>query len=237
MRLSSDQASSLSPAIDSMSKKFDAAIVDTSSSSVSGAPAASVDSSATGASLDSTLNAIKQTLQTLQQLIQSLIQSLSQKNPSGGSALQQNGSVMPVEGSGNLGGSHGPSERIPDPTEHVREITLGDKTMTVGGDGSASEGEVDAAAAELQRMYNASPSFKQSIDNAQSSDLTFTVGRRSDNTSWGGGGRVFLNINNVTPGNNDRFQGLVGHEFGHAAQGLHHGAELDSLEARVRAEA
>ncbi len=154
-----------------------------------------------------------------------------------GGSINTAGGIESVGGSGgNLGGVQGPSERIPDPTEHVREVQLGDKTITVGGDGSASEAEVNAAAAELERMYETSPTFRNSIDSGPDS-MTFTLGKRDDNTSWGGGGRVFININNVQPGNNDTFQGLVGHEFAHAADGLGHGAELDSIEERVRAEA
>jgi len=154
-----------------------------------------------------------------------------------GGSVSDGPAIRPVENSGgNLGGTQGASAKIPDPIEHVREIQLGGKTMIIGGDGSASEAEVDAAAAELQRMYDASPTFRESIDNGPDT-MTFTLGERGDNTSWGGGGRVFLNINNVEPGNNDRFQGLVGHEFAHAAEGLGHGSELDSIEERVRAEA
>ena len=64
-----------------------------------------------------------------------------------------------------------------------------------------------------------------------------TCGQAAGGTRrWGGGGRVFLNLNNISAGANDRFQGIVGHEFAHAA-GLPHGAELDSIEDSVRREA
>lgn len=166
-----------------------------------------------------------------------LIQSMS-GNASGASIIGSDNRIRPVEGgTGALGGTQGPSERIPDPTENIRTIQLGSRSMTIGSDGSASAAEVDAAAREMQRMYDVSPSFRRSIDSAGADDLVVTLGRRGDNTSWGGGGRVFLNLNNIEAGNNDRFQGIVGHEFGHAANGLPHGAELESLEQRVQAEA
>ncbi len=220
-----------------MSKKFDTAMANTSANSVSGAPAATLDTTSSGGNIDTQMDAIKTTLQTIQQLIQSLINTLNQKSPAGASSQANSSSIIPVQGQSNLGGTQGPSERIPEPTQNVREIDLGGKTMTIGGDGSVSNAEVNAAAAEMQRMYDTSPTFRASVDNAQSADLTVTVGKRGDNTSWGGGGRIFLNVNNITPGNNDTFQGIVGHEMGHAAQGLSHGAALDNMEEDVRMEA
>ena len=191
---------------------------------------------------------VTQMKELIQQLAQ-LIQSMSNKGGGGGqingaSSVGEDGSTKSVDGAGasgpgasGLGGSQGPSARIPAPTENVRDIQLGSKTMTIGSDGSASAAEVDSAAAEMQRMYDSSPTFRQTIDNAGSEKLTVTLGRRGDNTSWGGGGRVFLNLNNIEAGNNDRFQGIVGHEFAHAASGLGHGAALDAIESRVRSEA
>lgn len=187
--------------------------------------------------LDTIMSQMKELIQQLAQLIQAMSDKSGGKSK-GASSIGTDGQVRSVGGpGGSLGGTQGPSDKIPDPTQNVREVTLGGKTMTIGSDGSASRAEVDAAATELQRMYDASPTFRESIDGAGAEKLTVTIGRRGDNTSWGGGGRVFLNLNNITAGNNDRFQGIVGHEFAHAADGLGHGAELDSIEDRVRAEA
>ncbi len=188
-------------------------------------------------SMEGILTQMKELIQQLAQLIQAM--SSKGGKISGASSVGADGRTKSVEGTGanGLGGTQGPSERIPDPTQNVREVQLGNKTMTIGSDGSASAAEVDTAATELQRMYDSSPTFRQTIDNAGSEQLTVTLGRRGDNTSWGGGGRVFLNLNNIDAGNNDRFQGIVGHEFAHAASGLGHGAELDGIEDRVRSEA
>ncbi len=188
--------------------------------------------------MEGVLGQIKELVQQLGQLLQSMSAKGGGGSVSGATSTSASGQTRPVDGGGgDLGGTQGPSARIPDPTVSVREIQLGGKSMTIGSDGSASPAEVDAAATELQRMYDSSPTFRESIDTADADKLTFTLGRRDDNTSWGGGGRVFLNLNNIEAGNNDRFQGIVGHEFAHAANGLHHGPELDNIEARVRAEA
>ncbi len=204
--------------------------------------------------LQGIMTEMKELIQQLAQLIQSMSNGGSRS--SGASSIGDDGRTRSVDapdsgdrsddhsghhsgdhGANGLGGSQGPSARIPDPTQNVREVQLGSKTMTIGSDGSASAAEVDEAASEMQRMYDTSPTFRQTIDSAGTDNLTVTLGRRDDNTSWGGGGRVFLNLNNIEAGNNDRFQGIVGHEFAHAAAGLGHGAELDSIEDRVRMEA
>jgi len=194
----------------------------------------------TSSMIQSLTTIMKQMKELIQQLSQ-LVEAMSCKGcgkSRGASSIGSDGTLRPVEGaSGPLGGTQGPSDKIPDPTKNVREVALGDKTMTIGSDGSASAAEVDAAAKELQRMYDVSPTFRDSIDGAGADKLTVTLGRRGDNTSWGGGGRVFLNLNNISAGNNDRFQGIVGHEFAHAADGLGHGSELDAIEDKVRAEA
>lgn len=187
--------------------------------------------------LDSIVDQMKELVQQLAQLIEAMSSKAGGKY-NGASSIGPDGRTRSVEtgvGASGLGGTQGPSERIPDPSANVREVKLGGKTMTIGSDGSASKAEVDRAAGELQRMYDSSPTFRKTVDSADG-DLTVTLGRRGDNTSWGGGGRVFLNLNNISAGANDRFQGIVGHEFAHAA-GLPHGAELDSIEDRVRKEA
>lgn len=173
--------------------------------------------------------------------------------PSAGATALDDGTIQDAPGDGGGSGGGGPSGvggggaaggppgagNIPRPQEHIQTLQLGNKTVKVGGDGTgaASAQEVAATAKSIEHMYNTSPTFKNMIDNSQHQNLEVSVGRRSDNTSWGGGGRVFMNINNVAPGNSDTFQGLLGHEFAHAAAGLHHGAELDRIEAATAAEA
>ena len=205
------------------------------------------------AALQETLSELKEMIEDLAQMIASMS---GQGQVSGASRANEGGGISSVDsgsgghsgsdghshsdghsGSGRLGGTQGPSDRIPAPTDNVREIQLGGRTVTVGGDGSASAGEVDATAAELENLYNNSPSFKQTIDNSSAEELVVTVGRRGDNISWGGGGRVFMNVNNIQPGSNDTFQELMAHEFGHAAAGLEHGSTLDNLSRSVANEA
>jgi len=222
----------------SIGQKFQQAMQAESGRTGGGLSSGPAAAAAAPADMTQALDGIMKQLQELIGQLGKLIKAMSNGKSSGGSIISSEGQVRSVgsESSG-LGGSQGPSERIPDPTENTRDVQLGGKTMTIGSDGSASAAEVDAAAGELQRMYDASPTFKESIDSAGTDNLTVTLGRRGDNTSWGGGGRVFLNLNNIEAGNNDRFQGIVGHEFAHAANGLPHGAELDAIEDRVRAEA
>jgi len=209
----------------------DSATTGLTGASSSGSPANALQS------MEGILTQMKELIQQLAQLIQAM--SNKGGKISGASSIGADGRTKSVDGPGanGLGGTQGASERIPDPAQNVRVVQLGNKTMTIGSDGSASAAEVDSAVAEMQRMYDTSPTFRQMVDNSGAEDLTVTLGRRGDNTSWGGGGRVFLNLNNIEAGNNDRFQGIVGHEFAHAASGLGHGAELDSIEDRVRAEA
>ena len=192
-------------------------------------------------SLTSVLDQMKDLIQQLSQLLQSM-----NSGQSGASIAGPGGTITPVDGGSglgtamggsNLGGEQGASARIPDPTQNVREVQIGSKTMTIGSDGSASAAEVDAAVGEMQRMYDVSPTFRNSIESSTSENLTMTLGRRGDNTSWGGGARVFLNLNNIEAGNNDSFQGIVAHEFAHAANGLPHGGALDAIESAVQAEA
>jgi len=229
-----------------MGARFDSAMKAEGGKSA-GATAPSTGASGLSASMPQITKALDGIVDQMKELVQQLaqlIQAMKGGNSKGASSIGADGRTRSVEtGDGDhsghnhsgLGGTQGPSDRIPDPSSNVREVKLGDKTMTIGSDGSASKTEVDRAEAELKRMYETSPTFKETVNDADG-DLTVTLGRRGDNTSWGGGGRVFLNLNNISAGANDRFQGIVGHEFAHAA-GLPHGAELDSIEDSVRREA
>ena len=76
------------------------------------------------------------------------------------------------------------------------------------------------------------------IDNSSDPSFEVSVGRRDDNTSWGNTeGRVFMNINNISPGNSDSWQSLLSHEFAHASIDLGHGGEMEQLEKQAASEA
>lgn len=182
---------------------------------------------------------LKKVLEQLLQLLSGLQDDGSQSRgeAEGGSAAADSGGVQPVEGSGT-GGSAGSDELIPEPGEHIQQLNLGGKQVTVGGDGSASAAEVEATAASINNLYQNSPSFSNMIDNSSDPSFEVSVGRRDDNTSWGNSeGRVFMNINNVQPGDSDAFQSLLGHEFAHASIDLGHGTEMEQIESRVAQEA
>ena len=207
---------------------------------VSGDAKAQTDRQGDGAAdtpMESLMNSLRQLIEQLDEILGQL--GSSQKSgivDDTGGVRGEDGPGDGGDGSTPLSTPQGPSERIPDPTENVRTFELGGKTMTMGSDGTATKAEVDQAEAEVKQMYENSPSFRETINSADTNDLTMTLGKRGDNTSWGGGGRVFLNLNNVSP-SGDTFQELVGHEWGHAAGGLGHGPELEALEERVRNEA
>ncbi|WP_020559393.1 hypothetical protein [Thiofilum flexile] len=181
--------------------------------------------------------------QQLIQLMQQLLQIVpwgnmgGGGNTRGGSTTGPNGSVIPIRGSG-VGGSAGQNELIPRPTEYIKLLSLGDKPVTVGGDGTSSAEEVAATANQIQYLYDNSPTFKSMIDNSSDPAFEVSVGRRPDNTSWGNtDGRVFMNINNVNPGNSDNFQSLMGHEFAHASIDVLHGSRMEQLQSAVAQEA
>ncbi|HPE62297.1 MAG TPA: hypothetical protein PLB10_18355 [Thiolinea sp.] len=188
--------------------------------------------------------------QQLIQLLQQLLQMLQGGEPGGaadsasgtgkthgGSTAGPDGGVSPVTGSGP-GGSAGSDELIPKPTEHIQTLNLGGKNVTVGGDGTSSAQEVAATANQVQHLYDNSPTFKNMIDNSSDPSFEVSVGRRSDNTSWGNTqGRVFMNINNVDPGNSDTFQSLMGHEFAHASVDMPHGSAIEQTQNAVAQEA
>lgn len=192
-------------------------------------------------------------LQQLISLIQAMIAQLgksegepSQGQPQGGSTAGPGQGIKPVEGSGPggsagngaAGGSGNSSELIPPPSEHVQQINLGGKPVTVGGDGSASAAEVEATSQSIQNLYQNSPTFKNMIDSSSDPSFEVSVGRRDDNTSWGNTeGRVFMNINNIAPGNSDSFQSLLGHEFAHASIDLGHGSKMENTEQAIAQEA
>ncbi len=149
-----------------------------------------------------------------------------------------NNQITNVDRAPTTTGAAGGDGQIPIPAQFVETFQLGDKTITIGGDGTASQAEVQATKQTLSDMYQNSPTFQNMIDSSSDPSFEVSVGRRDDNTSWGNAdGRVFLNINNLTPGNNDAFQGITAHEFAHAAADLGHGSELDSIQDRVAAEA
>ncbi len=235
MQINSTSSQTAASCPSNSADKFGAAMDAANTGSQSGSQAA------TGTQgMEQILSQIKDLIQQLSQMIQAMSQSGSSRGGAVATGSGEASGAVPIRsvgGSGGaLGGTQGPSDNIPDPTENVREIRLGGKTVTIGSDGSASAAEVGAAGAELQRMYDTSPTFRRTIDSADGTNLTVTLGRRGDNTSWGGGARVFLNLNNINAGNNDSFQMIAGHEFAHAA-GLPHGAELEAIEAAVGAEA
>ncbi|MGF1548104.1 MAG: hypothetical protein ACFCUG_12340 [Thiotrichales bacterium] len=210
--------------------------------------------SAAGADQSGIQALLEQLVQLLQQLLQALggqsdtgsgAESASGSNSSAGAPAAQagesgkprGGSVSDGEGTGvrsALGNSN-----IPPPVDNLQSVQLGGKTLTVGGDGTgtASASEVSQTAASIQNLYANSPSFKQMIDSSPHQTLEVSVGRRADNTSWGGGGSVYMNLNNIAPGNSDTFQELLAHEFAHAAVDMRHGSEQEALQDQIAAEA
>lgn len=128
--------------------------------------------------------------------------------------------------------------QIPKPTEHMQNFSLGNKQVTIGGDGSASADEVQQTKQTMTDLYQNSPSFKSMIDSSPNESFEVSVGKRSDNMSWGNAdGRVFMNINDITPGSSDNFQALTAHEFAHAGIDLGHGSEMQRFEQAVSQEA
>ena len=76
------------------------------------------------------------------------------------------------------------------------------------------------------------------IDSSPNDTFEVSVGRRSDNTSWANAdGRVFMNINDISPDANDNFQSLTAHEFAHAGVNQQHGDEMRQFEQTVAKEA
>lgn len=172
---------------------------------------------------------MEEVLEMLQQLIQQLLQSLKEDNkktadtndktandkpssakPSQGSdaANGANGGVQ-AGGNGAEGSSSAANDKIPPATEHIQQLNLGGKPVSVGGDGTASAEEVFATAANIQHLYDNNPAFKEMIDKSGDNQLEITVGRNTENSSWDSdNGRVFLNMNQVAPSNSNTYQDL-----------------------------
>ncbi|MCK5896544.1 MAG: hypothetical protein KAG20_07045 [Cocleimonas sp.] len=158
----------------------------------------------------------------------------SEKAGKGGSesAKVENGKVVAEN---NVGAG---DEQIPKPTEHMQSFDLGGKQVTIGGDGTASATEVQETKDTLMNLYENSTTFKNMIDSSSNDNFEVSVGKRDDNMSWGNAdGRIFMNVNNVTPGANDSFEALTAHEMAHAGAGMRHGAEMEKFEQTVAAEA
>ncbi|MEZ5535001.1 MAG: hypothetical protein R3F02_05185 [Thiolinea sp.] len=186
-----------------------------------------------------------QLLQQILQILQLLLKSINNQpgagadaeKPRGGSISDNGNGVQPVQGGGK-GGSSGADQLIPPPSEHIQQLNLGGKPVTVGGDGSSSASEVAATASNIENLYNNSSTFRNMIDTSSDPSFEVSVGRRSDNTSWGNTeGRVFMNINNIAPTNSDNFQSLLGHEFAHASIDLGHGGQMEQVQQAVAQEA
>lgn len=197
-----------------------------------------MNSDASSSDLESLIAQITELLQKLLAAISSQSPSSEQSigNSKGGSMPTGGNGVTPVNG-GGAGGSAG-GDLIPKPTEHLQTLNLGGKNVVIGGDGTASPAEVQATTQSIQNLYANSPTFKNMIDNSSDPSFEVSVGRRSDNTSWGNTqGRLFMNINNINPGNSDSFQSLLGHEFAHASIDLGHGPHMEQIERSIAAEA
>lgn len=208
------------------------------SSSVHAFNNAMQDNSKPTSDLESLISQITELLQKLLAVLsgQSPSSAQSTSNPQGGSVPSGGDGVSPVNG-GGAGGSAG-GDVIPKPTEHLQTLNLGGKNVVVGGDGTASAAEVQATAQSIQNLYANSPTFKNMIDNSSDPNFEVSVGRRSDNTSWGNSeGRIFMNINNINPGNSDSWQSLLGHEFAHASIDIGHGSQIEQIESAVAREA
>ncbi len=129
------------------------------------------------------------------------------------------------------------NSNIPEATENMQNVQLGGKNISVGSDGTANATEVEETAQSIKHAYQNSPTFRNMIDKSSDPSFAVTVGKRSDNTSWGNtGGKIFMNLNNIQASNNDTFQALLSHEFAHASIDLKHGAELQRIERAVAKE-
>ena len=127
--------------------------------------------------------------------------------------------------------------QIPKPSEHLQDFNLGDKQITIGGDGSASASEVGKTKDTLTDLYANSDSFKNMLDSSPNDSFEVSVGRNTDDMSWANAdGRVFMNIHDITPGSNDSFQALTAHEFAHAGVNQQHGEEMKQFEQTVAQE-
>ncbi len=129
------------------------------------------------------------------------------------------------------------NSKIPEATENIQNFQLGGKNISVGSDGTASATEVEETVQSIKHAYQNSPTFQNMIDKSSDPSFAVTVGKRSDNTSWGNtGGKIFMNLSNIKASNDDTFQALLAHEFAHASIDLKHGAEMKRIEKAVAKE-
>jgi len=196
----------------------------------------------------------KELMLMIVQIVKALIQMLSSKEKenntlASGVAKSSGGSPSPTSSNRSKAAKTTdttPSDtsktatngKIPQATENIQNFQLGGKNISVGSEGTASATEVEATAQSIKHVYQNSPTFRNMIDNSSDPSFAVTVGKRSDNTSWGNtGGKIFMNLNNIQASNNDSFQALLAHEFAHASIDLKHGAEMQRIEKAVAQEA
>lgn len=202
-------------------------------------PASAMLGKTGGGEIGQALSQIEEMLKLLVEMLQQVVEQMSGGASSGDTGGPQ-GAIAPDGGGAPIAEDTPPGgagEKIPPPSEHVQTFNLGGKQVTIGGDGSANAQEVQQTAQTMQRMYETSPTFRQQIDGNPNDQLSVTVGKRADNTSWGHtNGSVYMNLNNIDPSSNDTFESIMSHEIAHT-QGHGHGHEIESLESAVAAEA
>ena len=187
-------------------------------------------------------SSIEQLLMLILALLAKLNESIS-KAGKGDSGSQSAGDSMGGQSTGSTNKKiteNSPAGRgnIPKPVEHMHSFNLGGKSITIGGDGSASPAEVQNTKDTIMNLYQNSPTFKSMLDSSPNDSFEISVGRNSDNMSWGNSdGRIFMNVNNVAPSNSDTFQALTAHEFAHAAVNQQHGSEMQRFEDTAAREA
>ena len=189
-------------------------------------------------------------IEVLQQLVEMIEDMQDGDSPSEKDSGNKGGAMVEPEGGagspagGNEGGNNikdsepNQTGKIPKPTEHIQTFDLGGKEVKIGGDGTASKAEVQATADSMKNLYQNSDTFKGMIDDSSDKGFEVSVGKRSDNMSWGNAdGRLFMNVGNTSPGNSDNFQSLLAHEVAHASIDLDHGAQMEKIEDLVAAQA
>lgn len=180
-------------------------------------------------------------IQIIQKLVEMIAASSASESDDGEESDSSDAGSVPI-GNNSVVSNDVPSsssnEKIPPITEHIQSFSLGEKEITIGGDGNASAAEVKSTADSIKHLYENSDTFKSMIDDSSDPKFDVTVGKREDNLSWGSTkGAIFMNLNNIGADNSDRFQELLGHEFAHASIDLGHGAQMERTAAAVAAEA
>lgn len=202
------------------------------------------------------LDKLEEVLPALIEVLQQLVEMIEDMQDGGSPSEEESGNkggamVKPESGAGGgpaSGGGEGGNNikdsrpdqtgKIPEPTEHIQTFDLGGKEVKIGGDGTASKAEVQATADSMKDLYQNSETFKGMIDDSSDKGFEVSVGKRSDNMSWGNAdGRLFMNIGNISPGNSDDFQSILAHEVAHASIDLSHGAQMERIEDSVATEA